>query len=157
MRGRRGMGWEAKLDHQHDQYRKAERNVVVFKAHPEVKVVDGRAIRKKGPPDYIGRAGPRPVCFDAKSGQGRRWGFGKLERHQAISLEAYAKAPNAIVGIALRLKDHGTWWIPWSVLGPLWWAWFKSEDDYVASVDVRWLNEHAVQMVGADWLAVVSS
>ena len=149
MRGNRGKGWEARLDHQHTEYRR-DRRAVIFKCHPEVKVINGRAVRQKGPPDYLGRVGAVPVCFDAKEGQGDRWPFASLKRHQAVSLEAFAA--EGLAGIVLRLKGRGSWWVDWRDLGPLWWAWHETKAR-PASLSLEWLAEHAQAIEGADWLA----
>ena len=152
MKANRGKGWEARLDHQHTIYR-ADRSAVIFKTHPPTMMARGRLVYKgKGPPDYIGRAGSRPVCFDAKEGHGTRWPFSSLKRHQAVSLEAFAQDPAALVGIVLRLKGRGCWWVDWAQLGPVWWIWHEGNRGEVASLTVEWLELNAREMVGSDWL-----
>lgn len=153
MRGNRGKAWEARLDYQHSIYR-AERRAVVFKTHPPAAMRGGRLVyTTKGPPDYVGRAGARPVCFDAKEAAGDRWSFSKLARHQAVALEAFSLDPDALVGICLRLKGPGlTWWVDWSALGPVWWTWKESKTREVASLDLVWLGIRGRPLRGADWL-----
>jgi len=153
MRANRGKGWEARLDHQHYLYRASAR-AVVFKTHPPAVIRAGRLVYTvKGPPDYIGRAGARPVCFEAKEHGGARWPFSKLARHQAMSLEAFSMDPAALCGVCLRLTGDGSaWWIDWSALGPVWWTWKEAKTREVASLDLVWLELKARRIAGADWL-----
>ena len=158
MRANRGRGWESRLDHQHEQYRRDQR-AILFRAHPATKVLHGRAIRQKGPPDYFGTAQGRPVLFDAKSSQGVRFSSGLLKPHQARALEAW-QVNGGLAGIALRLAPSEgqvrTYWVDWRVLGPLWWAWAEKSSKR-ASVGLEWLEADAQSLNGGtDWLAVVS-
>lgn len=152
----RGKGWETKLDDQHTRYR-AEARAVIFQAHPGTRVVGGRAIRQKAPPDFFGVVNRRvgdglAVLFDAKRHEGTRWPLAKLERHQAVALEAW-QVNGGLAGIALWLNGH-TFWIDWNELGPLWWGWEERETTR-ASLDLDWLRANAANMKGGpDWLAV---
>lgn len=151
MRSGRGRGWEAQLDTQHDKYRKAG-HAIVHKTHPPTMMARGKLVYKaKGAPDYLGRAGSRPVCFDAKEVAVERLPFANIKEHQAKDMEAWAKDRSAIVGIALRIKGIGTWWIDWRVLSDLWWTWRETKGAQ-ASVDLEWLGRCASRMDGADWL-----
>jgi recombination protein U len=128
----RGVGWERLIEGFHDDYRR-NRQAVVFRTPPPVKVI-GRVSaegnfrgcwRSEGPPDYAGVVCPisMAVAFDAKDCEAARWGFGGLERHQARDLEAWSGA-GGYAFIALRLGPTG-WVLPWSELGPVWWAWHE--------------------------------
>lgn len=152
MRGNRGKGWEARLNHQHREYRKASR-ALIFQAHPEVKVIDGRTVRSPGPPDYFGIIQSHgAVLFDAKESKTDRWPFAKLKDHQAKALEAWV-VNGGTAGIALRTKS-GAYWVDWRLLGPIWWRW-REEKGSPASVSWDWLAIHAAEMDGADWLSAL--
>lgn len=143
----RGVGWERMLEGWHDTYRRDQR-AVVFRTPPPVKVLsrvtgggEFRAcFRSDGPPDYAGvvagggpkgpfgmAMGGRPVAFDAKDCEGPRWPFSALERHQARDLEGWQVAGGTAF-VALRLGEVG-WVLPWTRLGPLWWAWHDDLGD----------------------------
>jgi len=155
-RANRGRSWEAQLDHQHRIYRQGRR-AVIFRAHPATKVVAGRAIRQKGPPDYFGAlSSGLGVLFDAKSHRGRRLPFGQLQLHQARDLEAW-HIHGGLAGIALRLEpskgERRTYWVGWGALGPPWWAWRERHPGARASIDLEWLADHGRDLDGgADWL-----
>lgn len=150
-RSNKGKGWETRLDFQHDEYRR-ERRGVFFHAHPEVKVIAGKAIRSKGPPDYFGVADGVAYLFDAKKVEGPRFALSNIKPHQAKALEAWM-CHTGDSGVALKIGAR-TFWIPWEELNGLWWAWHEARGAR-ASVDVAWLETHARDMGGgADWLAV---
>ena len=158
-RANRGKGWESRLDHQHRDYR-ADRRAVMFRAHPATKVIGGRTIREKAPPDFFGViAGGTPILFDAKSHQGPRFPFGQLKLHQAMALEAWQVA-GGVAGIALRLEPSAgevrTWWVDWRHLGPAWWAWHEKAPKWFASADLDWLAWNAASLNGGtDWLGAL--
>ena len=158
-RANRGKGWESRLDHQHRQYRD-DRRAVMFRAHPATKVVGGRAIREKAPPDFFGvLTGGTPILFDAKSHQGGRLPFGQLKLHQAMALEAW-QVSGGVAGIMLRLEpsrgDVRTFWVDWRKLGPPWWDWHEKRRHAQASVALDWLAIMAADLNGGtDWLEVV--
>lgn len=113
---KRGGGWERALEVRHAQYR-AELPVeaVVFRTHPGVKVVRGRAIwETKGPPDYTGIACGKPVLFDAKEcrAKSKRWKV-SIAPHQARDLEAFWIAGGTSF-IALRIHGVGDFVLPWA-------------------------------------------
>jgi len=115
----RGRAWETQLDYWHDQYRRDRRAFIVH-THPKVKKVGGRLIyEKKAPPDYIGVASGRGVCFDAKSTKAERWPFSSLAQHQARDLEANQEN-GGISFVALQMPA-GRFVVPWEWLGPLYW------------------------------------
>ena len=154
MRGNRGKGWESQLNHMHRQYRE-DRLAVVLQAHPEVRVVNGKALRSKGPPDYFAQVGGLGgVLFDAKTHRGPTWGFRGLADHQAKDLDAW-RDRGGISGIVLRLGGAG-YWVDWAVLGPIWWDWREKTGDR-ASLDREWLLCYAEAMEGADWLGALKA
>ena len=158
-RANRGAAWEAKLDHQHRKYRDAG-VAVVFHAHPGIK----GGVRQKAPPDYFGAIDDPggtsgiPVLFEAKTHNGGRFPLNKLERHQALALEAW-KDRAGVAGVALRLvtsAEARTFWVAWEMLGPRWWAWHEKEGGAPASINLKWLEENAVDLDGGtDWLVAI--
>jgi len=158
MRANRGKGWEAQLVTQHLAYRR-DRRAMIFQAHPATKVVGGRIVREKAPPDFFGVAdnpgggGGIPVLFDAKEGRGILWGLSNLKDHQAKALEAWV-VNGGRAGVVLRLPA-GSWWIDWRFLGPTWKAW--RSDGGRASLDPGWITAWAAPFQGADWLGAMLS
>ena len=87
----RGKSWETKLEVWHDGYRRDGR-AVVWKTHPGVTVVRGKAVfTSAGPPDFIGVSGERSFVFDAKETAKDVLYCSQLKRHQAMDLEATVK------------------------------------------------------------------
>jgi penicillin-binding protein-related factor A (putative recombinase) len=131
----KGRDWELCLDSWHDRYR-LEGRALIHRTPPPVRVlsrVDKGVFRGSflglGPPDYAGvvagfgppRSTSRAVAFDAKDCAGARWSFGDLAEHQARDLEEWSQV-GGYAFLALRLAGQG-WVVPWSWLGPRWWAW----------------------------------
>jgi recombination protein U len=132
----RGRDWELLLDFWHDRYR-LEGRALIHRTPPPVRVLsrvtDGifrGQFLGLGPPDYAGVVagfGPsrlstaRAVAFDAKDCADVRWKFEHLAEHQARDLEEWS-AVGGYAFLALRLQGQG-WVVPWSWLGPRWWAW----------------------------------
>lgn len=122
-----GRAWEARLLAWHHAYKKAGEAFVV-QAPPPVKMISkpvkGRfmaAHMKEGPPDFVGVALRRAVCFDAKHTEAARWPLSELQPHQARDLDAASKA-GAFAFVALEFEGQG-WVLPWEALGPAWVAW----------------------------------
>lgn len=122
-----GRAWEARLLAWHHAYKQAGQAFVV-QAPPPVKMISrpvkGRfmaAHMKEGPPDFVGVALGRAVCFDAKHTESSRWPLQDLQPHQARDLVAADRA-GAFAFVALEIGGEG-WILPWSALGPAWVAW----------------------------------
>lgn len=137
---------------------------MIFQAHPATKVLAGKAIRQKAPPDFFGVISDPggagiPVLFDAKSVQSVRFSLGNLQRHQAVALEAW-QTNGGVAGLAIRLEFSNatveTFWADWRGLGGLWWDWHEKRKGARASVDRAWLHSYAKSLDGGtDWLAAV--
>lgn len=130
---RRGRAWQGLLEHWHDEYRR-DRRAVVWPTSPPVRVLSRVGANGQfracwagdGPPDYVGFvAGGQGVLFDAKDCSLDAWPLRDLERHQARDLEAAHVAGHRAF-VALRLGGEG-WVLPWSSLGPRWWAWWEAD------------------------------
>jgi penicillin-binding protein-related factor A (putative recombinase) len=163
----RGVGWERLIEGWHDTYRR-DRQAVVFRTPPPVKLlskVSGEGqfracFRSEGPPDYAGvlkRRVPVAVAFDAKDCETTRWSFGALERHQARDLEGWAGV-GGYAFVALRFAEIG-WVLPWSELGPAWWAWHEREGRAVkgtAGLDLAGVRAMGLRMpMPGDWLGAL--
>lgn len=64
-----------------------------------------------------------PFEADAKHCAQTRWDFKLLEEHQAESLDRVAAA-GGYAGLLLWIGSR-SFWLPWSALGPRWWAWMQ--------------------------------
>jgi len=127
----RGKNWEAILDAWHHQYRRDKR-ALILRGHPPVKMLSKNVNGKfracfagTGPPDYVGVASGRMVCFDAKDSRAARFPFSSLKDHQARDLSA-TDDHGGLAFIALRLRGAPSV-VLWSELRADWWAWRRKE------------------------------
>lgn len=110
----RWRGWECRIAAACDKYRK-ERRAMIGQAHAK----EGR---RRGLVDFVGvLADGRGFFADAKTVDGSRWPLAGLADHQAKQLEASSQF-GAVAGILLWCRE-GAFWLPWSRLGPRYWAW----------------------------------
>ena len=151
MRAKRGRPWETKLSLWHQDYLR-DRRAKIFQTNPKVKIIKGKAIyEKKGPPDFVGVAGGRAVCFDAKECRASRWPLAALADHQAKDLEAHA-VNGGVSFIALRHLGKASV-LPWTTLGPLWWAWRDGTAGRgAASLTVDQVAELGIPMNDDGWI-----
>jgi penicillin-binding protein-related factor A (putative recombinase) len=153
----RGKRLETLLDLVHGRYRAAgayvQRNPTPYKvlphAGPHMRVVPERA----APPDYLVVFQGSAYLIEAKSHAGQRWPLAQLEDHQAAAFDRWqAQGHTFVAGVVLWLDNKG-WWVPWSMLAPAWraaGAGTARRGEH--SLDQRWLETHAVSLVGVDWL-----
>lgn len=116
--------------------------------HP--KAPRGKTIGKK-PPDYLlGSPTGRFFQFEAKSVKGSAWGINLLDAHQYAALHAFT----GTAGIYLRL-DTGDVWLPWSVVQPVWRAWYGSPKGANGKRKGVYLDaSHGRRVSGMDWTGV---
>ena len=155
----RGKALEQLLDLVHKRYARAghyvQRNGVPF-VPMRGRPVNGKPVGTIGPeapPDYLALSQGRAILFDAKSTLDSTWSFGLLERHQARSLDAWAEA-GGIAGLVIAV-DHMRviGWVPWSELGPRWWAWHSNPGVAkrgTASLTADEVGRYACH--GGDWM-----
>jgi len=131
-----GRAWELALREMHATYRRLG-VAYIERLQPEVQVLTWQGggafrgqFRGKGDPDFagyvVGGPVPGPVAFDAKSTHQLRWSFDHLAIEQARDLDARTR-DGASCGLAIRFElvtpPWRSVWLPWPVLGPLWWRW----------------------------------
>lgn len=145
---KKGATWERRLMFWHAEYRR-DRRAFVVKCNPPVYMERG-CLRwaGKGPPDFIGVAGGRAVCFEAKDCSTGRWVFrdgrGSVAPHQAKALEA-AATNGGLAFVALRMGRVG-WVIPWTMLGPIFW------DEEMVSISAKRISEIGIRMTDDGWI-----
>lgn len=166
----RGKQWEATLSAFHAHYARKGDAYIIQTTPPAQRTKDGFRSIDVGAPDFVGVALGRPVLFEAKEAR-VRWGFTNLVKrakrqaqtdsaHQAHALEQW-QAAGGISFVALRLGgDYGrSWVVPWRVLSPLWWTWWRTRKQRGAkpraSIDVAWCSEHAWPMARDGWIGWV--
>ena len=157
-----GHAFEETLDALHNRYRAAGRAWVV-KVPAPYRVLGapkgGRfsaAFEGEGPPDYFAVIRGRAVVFDAKQTAADRWGFSALAEHQAEHFEEVTLQGG--YAFVLLWLGGGVRVVPWSALGPRWWAWCAQTGRAVpgtASLSAADLDGIAHRCQGCDWLPVV--
>jgi len=156
----RGKPFEATLDALHRGYL-ARGEAFVIKTSAPVRVIRHLAggrfegfFEATGAPDYFAIASGTAIVFDAKH-HADRLPFDAIPKHQAEALDAAERA-GAVAGIVADLPDMGGgWWLPWSALGPRWWAWRTTTGRAApgtASLGLMNLRAIGVRLEGHDWL-----
>ncbi len=106
-----------------------------------------------GPPDFTACVGGRSVLFDAKSIEGGTWPVSLIAGHQAVALDRHLAA-GGVSAIFLRLRsqsDPVDRWLPWAVVGPVFWRWW---DDPKSSAGTFGVGD-GVLVVGCDWTQAI--
>lgn len=127
----RGKRLEERLESVHQRYLRAgvyvQRNGTPF-VPLSGRTHNGRPLGIPGadaPPDYLAMSDGWAILFDAKSTTDDKWSFSNLEKHQAQSLDAW-EAAGGIAGLVVAVENLAVVaWVPWSTLGPRWWAWYR--------------------------------
>jgi recombination protein U len=162
-----GKPFEAKLDVLHKWYN-GQGVCSVFRTPPPMRIVSALpSTRQKpgppqfrcefvgdGPPDYVAQANGVSFMFDAKMTEHpSRWSFNDLPEHQARRFDAHMKHG----GVAFVLVELGfkQWLLPWTHLGPLWWAWSSVAGRAAPGTASVPMTEPWVRPVpSCDWLPV---
>lgn len=125
-----GRTWEAQLNDLHELYRK-QGIALVFRSPPEVQITGRSAsgirghLTGKGPPDYVGVAGPLALMAEAKTTAERRWPLSMVQPHQAQRMtewEAQDRRNVAVVLVWMR-EPNVRAVLPWEDLRNRWEAW----------------------------------
>lgn len=164
MSRRTGKAWERLLEHANDGYRR-DRKAVVSRVHPPVTVLSSPDQRTgafrgffagTGPVDFLGYIVPsvQPVAFDAKDTTADRIQFERIDRHQAMLLEAYL--PDGLPFLAIRIKAE-CFVVPWSRLSEYYWTWAEGKAERgEASLTVTGCSRIGWRMPSpGDWLNAI--
>ena len=120
---RKGELWERKLEAWHRQYLLAG-TAIIHRCHPGVRQQGAKWwYESEGPPDFVGLAMGRHVCFDAKvtalpSG---KLPFKNIEAHQARAFNATIDL-GGVTFLAVETVT-GEWLVPWSRVREPYRAW----------------------------------
>lgn len=133
----RGRAWEDLIEWANEQYRR--RGIAVVHRIPaewrplrdrSTGRIAGAKVERKSIVDFLGRwAGPdgvvRPIAFDAKETQQRRWPFSALEEHQARFLDEWIADGVSVGFLLIRIgrRPDDTFAVPWEAIRERWWAW----------------------------------
>ena len=153
---RNGAALERDLDRYHADLRRE--GTYVIRTGPPMRAVHRRSgvvwlpiPGAGGVPDYHANVGGM-VAFDAKSSDGKSWGFDLLKQEQAGMLESLTHT--GVSAIYLRLEGRD-WWIPWHRLAERWYEWaaprFTRAKPGTASLTTKDCAELGTEVHGCDW------